>query len=234
VLLYDSGPSWGPHSDAGARVVLPYLRGEGITRLDALVISHEDSDHSGGARSVLEGMRTDRLVSSLPPEHALQGMAPYRLPCQAGQSWRWDGVRFTMLHPSEASYANPFATLNERSCVLRIDSARGSVLLTGDIGARSEAELLALGGLEADVVLVPHHGSGQSSSARFVDAVSASHALVSAGRGNRFGHPRPEVVERYLRTGRVLSTDTDGAITLRAGTPWTASTHRSAARRYWR
>src|SRR5437899_8143352 len=87
-------------SDSGSRVILPYLRGEGIDGLDALVVSHDDRDHSGGAGSVLEAMPVGLLWSSLSPDHALLAAPAWRAPCVAGRKWLWDGVSFEFLHPS--------------------------------------------------------------------------------------------------------------------------------------
>src|SRR3989475_2121690 len=102
-LLYDAGPAFNAFSDSGSRVILPYLRGEGIDSLDAFVLSHDDRDHSGGAGSVLEAMPVGALWSSLSPDHPLLAAPAWRAPCLAGRKWFWDGVSFDFLHPrSEA------------------------------------------------------------------------------------------------------------------------------------
>jgi competence protein ComEC len=243
-LVYDAGPAWGAGrtrgaestTDSGLRVVLPYLRGEGLDGLDAVVISHDDSDHAGGAVSVLQGLPTAMVLSSLERDHPAQALAPVRLPCQAGHSWNWDGVRFSLLHPSALQYSDPGATTNDRSCVLRIDAGGGSALLAGDIGRLAEQAMLRWPHeLRSDAILVPHHGSGASSSAAFVDAVAARHAIFSVGYLNRFGHPRPEVVERYVAAGgSIARTDRDGAVMLRLNSRGAAvETYRAAAPRYW-
>ena len=169
-LLYDAGPAYSPEADSGSRVILPFLRASGIAQLDAMVVSHDDNDHAGGAASVLAGLPVAAFYSSLPPDHAAWRAAPgYRLPCAAGQGWDWDGVRFELLHPAAASYARDRIKSNDRSCVLRIATAHGAVLLTGDIEVRSEQELLARAPekLRADVLVVPHHSSRTSSTAGF-------------------------------------------------------------------
>jgi competence protein ComEC len=131
--------------------------------------------------------------------------------CTAGDEWSWDGVRFRFLHPSPGF---PYLR-NESSCVLRIETVHGAALLTGDIGDVIEQRLLrdARADLRADVVLAPHHGSAGSSQPGFVRASGAGLVLVSAGHGNRFGHPRADVVQRWRESGaEVLNTADSGAI----------------------
>jgi len=241
VLLYDSGPSWGEQSDSGARVVLPFLRGEGVAVIDMLVVSHDDSDHSGGAASILRALPVAHLSSSLGADNPLnqRRIAPdaYRSVCAAGQRWQWDGVRFEFLHPNAALLGNPFLSGNDGSCVLRIQTASGSALLAGDIERASEQLLLAQQRerLKADVLLVPHHGSGTSSTAAFVAAVAPAQALFQVGYRNRFGHPRADVLRRYVEQGsNILRSDTHGAIRVRfADGAISVEKRRETARRYW-
>src|SRR5207237_6295568 len=113
-LLYDAGPAFGVESDSGSRVVVPALRGDGIARLDRVVLSHEDNDHIGGALSVMESFEVDVLASSLAATHPLNGLAPQARRCTAAERWEWDGVRFELLHPT----LNTAATRrNNLSCV---------------------------------------------------------------------------------------------------------------------
>jgi competence protein ComEC len=236
-LLYDAGPAYGAEADAGARVVVPFLRGEGLTRLDAVVVSHDDADHSGGAASVLRAVPTAVLWSSLDASHPVVAHAPVRLPCRAGPRWEWDGVAFGLLHPPAASYADPWRKSNSRSCVLRIDARGGAVLLTGDIEERDERALLAAGtALGASVMLAPHHGSATSSSPALLAAVRPAHAVFTVGYRNRFGHPKQEILARYLAMGAaVWRTDRDGAITVRLQPDAvTVSRYRDESPRYWR
>ena len=236
-LLYDAGPAYGPEADSGGRVVLPLLRASGIERLDALVLTHEDLDHLGGALTILESLPVDRIASSLPRAHPLHSLPALARPCGAGQSWSWDGVRFEMLHPVVHASLPQAARRNDRSCVVRVSTAGGSILLAGDIERGAEAELVARGAaLRSDVLLMPHHGSRTSSSAAFLEAVAPRWAVAAAGYRNRFGHPEAEVVQRYRDAGaRVLRTDLDGAVHVLLGTSVVhVQSERERSRRYWR
>lgn len=238
VLVYDSGPSWSGESDAGSRVVLPFLRGEGVARLDMLVVSHADDDHYGGAFSLAAAAAPARLLSPLPARDPLHLMVERSVPCEAGHAWAWDGVRFVVLHPPAPVPGEPRRRENDRSCVLRVAARGGSVLLTGDIEARSEAELVARGAwLESDVLLAPHHGSKSSSSAAFLDSVSARRAVFSVGHRNRHRHPDRAVLARYAARGTIVHrTDRDGAVHLRLPSvsgPWQAPRVQASGARYW-
>jgi competence protein ComEC len=230
-LLYDTGPAYGPDADSGGRVVLPLLRASGIERLDEMVITHEDTDHLGGALTVLEALPVGLVRSSLPRAHPLHAFTQAR-PCIAGDAWAWDGVRFEVLHPAQLA-----GRRNDRSCVMRIATQGGALLLTGDIERGAEAELVARrAGLRSDVLLMPHHGSRTSSSAALLEAVAPRWGIAAAGYRNRFGHPGPEVVERYRAAGaRVLRTDLDGAVHVLLGTSAVhVEPERDRRRRYWR
>ncbi len=230
-LLYDAGPRYSPESDAGHRVLVPLLAHLG-ERLDLLVLSHRDQDHIGGAQAVL-GMQPDaRLLSSLPPGHALTVGRQAEV-CAAGQSWVWDGVRFEVLHPLPGADLLHGAS-NALSCVLRIESAGASALLAGDIGVAQERELLARGLSPVDWLLVPHHGSKTSSSQAFVQALQPRLALVQAGWRNRFGHPAPEVVVRYrAQAVALLDSARCGALRWHSQTPAQWQCERETGRRYW-
>jgi competence protein ComEC len=231
-LLFDAGPAFGAESDSGTRIVVPFLRSVGVARLDAMVLSHEASDHAGGAASVLENLEVDMLASSLAPQHPLRALAPATARCARGLRWEWDRVQFEFLHPSQAGAP---ARRNNASCVLRVATAGGAMLLTGDIERSAEAAIPPAD-LRAEVVLVPHHGARTSSSPEFVAAAAPRWAVVSAGYRNRFGHPRPEVLERYRAAGAaILRTDRDGAVTVRLlQSGVSAHAERAVRARYWR
>ncbi|WP_225784217.1 DNA internalization-related competence protein ComEC/Rec2 [Xenophilus sp. Marseille-Q4582] len=161
-LLYDAGPRYSLESDAGHRVLVPLLRALG-ERPDLLVLSHRDSDHTGGAAAVLGMQPRMQVRGSLEPSHPLQALRP-QARCEAGQSWTWDGVRFEFLHPAAEDYARFAVRPNALSCVLRVSNGRSAVLLPGDIERVQEAALVARSReagvpLQAEVLLVPHHGT---------------------------------------------------------------------------
>lgn len=235
-LLYDTGPAYSPEADGGSRVILPYLRSRGIARLDALVISHSDTDHAGGARSLLGSVPVGWIASSLPPGHALlgAGFGARHVGCVAGQRWQLDGVEFEFLHPlaGDSTASKP----NARSCVLAIRFGQRAVLLGGDIEAPQERALLARAAerLRADVLLAPHHGSGTSSTPGFLDAVRPSVALFQVGYRNRYRHPKAEVVARYDARGiRVVRSDQAGAVSLAIDSAGIRLRRQCESPRYW-
>jgi len=237
-LLYDTGPQYSRDTDAGQRVLLPLLRRRGEPALDLLMLSHSDVDHVGGANAVLSNWPVREISSSLAPGHPLLHKGVPHRPCIAGQSWQWEGVRFSVLHPrAEALAADPAAKPtkpNWLSCVLRIEDAAGhSALLTGDAEAPQEAQMIAAdrAQLKAELLLVPHHGSRTSSSAAFLDAVAPRVAIVQAGYRSRFGHPAPDVMQRYAERGiAVMRSDRCGAWSWTAEAAWC---ERDRSRRYW-
>jgi competence protein ComEC len=231
-LLYDAGPAFGPEADSGGRIVAPLLRAQGVRGLDLLVLSHEDSDHLGGALTVLETFEVAAMASSLPRGHALNNLVAAPARCAAGTRWQWDGVQFEFLHPQPGWES---ARRNNQSCVLRVAAGTGSVLLTGDIERSAETSLIGKM-RKTDVLLVPHHGSRTSSSEEFIAAVAPRWAVVPAGYRNRFGHPAREVLERYGAAGvPVLRTDLDGAVHIVLKQNFTrVEAERALRPRYWR
>lgn len=227
-MIYDPGPLYSAESDAGERVVVPYLRYLGIPRVDLLLVTHSDTDHSGGAASVMAALQVDTVRSSV------NGLGGER--CAAGQSWVWDGVEFEVLHPAEAVYEAGTKS-NHLSCVLSVRAGGRRMLLTSDIEAPDEAALLARypGQLAADVLLVPHHGSKTSSTPAFIDTVSPQAAIIPVGYRSRFGHPKPEVVARYeARKIPLWRTDREGAVELRlSAAAIDISAWRKQHARYW-
>jgi competence protein ComEC len=231
-LLYDAGPRHANDSDAGQRVLVPLLRVLDV-RLDRLVLSHRDSDHTGGAAAVLAAQPDAELLSSLEDAHELQALRRSKR-CVAGQAWDWDGVHFELLHPSAEDYGKARRS-NALSCVLRISNGVQTVLLTGDIEKAQEARLvLENAALRADWLLVPHHGSKTSSTAPFLDAVAPHTALVQAGYRNRFGHPAPEVLTRYEeRSVQLLTSAHCGAASWHSAQPRQTRCERQVQARYW-
>ncbi|MEA3083158.1 MAG: competence protein ComEC [Paraburkholderia sp.] len=227
-LLFDAGP--GPESThAGERVVVPFLQAHGVTALDTLIISHADSDHSGGAPAVLDAIEVRQMVAALAPANPLWSNARQRgahtLRCAAGQRWQWDGVEFAMLWPD----AGPLqGKPNAHCCVLRVSTLPAAsnlpamaALLAADIEAPVERVLLARArdALRAQVLVVPHHGSKTSSTEPFLDSIDPLIALFQVGYRNRFHHPNAGVFERYkARHIELARSDADGAVRVDIGT----------------
>lgn len=241
-LLFDAGPRFSRESDAGHRTIVPLLRAQGV-KLDVLMLSHRDSDHTGGAKTVLTMHPQAKVITSVirPAELAAIGLPESSEPCYAGQSWTWDGVRFDVLHPAKNDLdSDKSPKPNAISCVLKItnDDASNpkSALLTADIEAPQEQVLLDLqaDSLVSTMLLVPHHGSKTSSTEAFLDTVKPRIAVVQAGYRNRFAHPRPEVMARYdERRIKTYLSPSCGAVTWKSDLPDVVICQRDVKRRYW-
>ena len=162
------------------------------------------------------------------------------LGCAAGQTWTWDDVRFDVLHPDAANYSEAKLKTNDRSCVVKVTAKSLSVLLTADVEAMSETDIIERyarrrEALKSDVLMMPHHGSLTSSSPEFIEAVAPKLAVINVGYRNRFGHPRDGVLSRYVeRNIPVLRTDWHGAITIDSSKGLTnIAKERDTRRRYW-
>lgn len=243
-LLFDAGPAWSRGNDAGASIVVPMLRRQGISRLDRVLISHRHMDHAGGLVGVLR---------ALPAAHVLGDHGFHEFidkPCQSGLRWTWDGYEFAVLHPPGAAIRKSGSrattvrarsarlAVNDRSCVLRVTGPGGSVLLPGDVESRGESALIesASSALRSDVLLVPHHGSRSSSTPAFLRSVQPSLAINSSGHRNRFSLPAADVVARYAASDiELVDTACVGGITvrLRAGQPPGLSHWRQSQLRFW-
>lgn len=211
LLVYDTGPAYASGFTAARASLLPFLAARGQDHIDRLILSNNDRDHAGGVDEVLAAMPVKELFSGEPV--ALDAARD----CRGGESWVWEGVRFTLLHPLPG---DSWAKANDRSCVLMISNGQWSLLLPGDIEADAEARLLERYGasLQAQIVVAPHHGSNSSSGEAFVKMVAPDWVLFSAGYRNRYGFPRPEVVQRWRAIGaRTLNSAEEGAIELRLG-----------------
>ena len=218
--LYDTGPRYSSDSDAGERIVLPYLRHRGIASLDGLLVSHLDTDHSGGTAAVLRGHPVQRTISSIPAAHPMFGGQPVER-CTAGAQWVDGPMGFTVLHPPAEDYERR-RTTNAMSCAILVTHGAHRLLLTGDIGVVEEAAIVARWpGLAAGWLAAPHHGSRSSSSASLLAAIGARDAVAQAGYRNRYGHPDPGVTARYADHGIALHrTDHAGALQWRLLPGW--------------
>ncbi len=213
VLVYDTGAKLSADFDLGSRVVAPFLQHKGIKQINQLMISHADNDHIGGAVSILQKFPTQEILIS--DQNYLREYGSTS--CHAGQSWTWDGVDFFVLHPVQQRY---YKKRNDRSCVLMVRAGKHKVLLTGDIESKAEQQLIAnySSHLQADILLVPHHGSKTSSSEEFIHTVNPKYALIPVGYKNQYGHPKEQVLQRYTEHGvQILSTELDGAISFKLG-----------------
>ena len=222
-LLVDAGglPS-SSFFDIGDRVVAPVLRDAGIRRLDYLALTHGDPDHIGGAPSIVREFRP-REVWEGTPVPRFEPLTLLRMAAQADGA-RWsnvyagdaaeiDGVHVIAHHPPPADWERQ-KVRNDDSLVLELRWRDVSLLLTGDIGRVPELSVgPALRSSRIRILKVPHHGSLTSSSWEFLKAAHPQIAVASAGRSNHFGHPVPEVLERYEALGaEVFRTDADGAV----------------------
>ena len=250
-VLFDTGLRGSATSDAGARTIWPFMRAQGIRKLDVMIVSHADIDHAGGARSLLASVPVEQSFSSfdllgyLRREAGLLGM-PGRLPplpramspCEQGMGWTVDGVDFEFVWPPSTPGSGRSARRtrpNDHACVLRVEGRHHSILLASDIGAVQEAALLERGLPATDVVLAAHHGSRNSSSPAFIRAMRAEHVVAQAGKWNRYGHPSPLVQKRWEQSGaRFWRTDAQGAVHVRSRADGLAADGaRQTWRRYW-
>lgn len=212
VVVFDTGPRYAPEADAGSRVLIPYLRSRAIPRIDLLVVSHQDIDHAGGARSLLGSMPVDRILSSVEATNPLLAGAHGVLRCEAGAHLRAGDIDLEVLSPPADLYERRSST-NSRSCVLRASLGGNSVLLTGDIPAREEARMAqSFVRRPVRLMLAPHHGSHSSSSEALLSWASPHWVSIQAGYRSRFGHPHPSVVARTLAHGAcIVRSDASGA-----------------------
>ncbi|MEM0963168.1 MAG: DNA internalization-related competence protein ComEC/Rec2, partial [Bacteroidota bacterium] len=223
-VLIDAGIR-SPYVDQGERVIVPHLDRFGIRRLDALILTHADADHIGGAQTVLEHVPVGRLVVNGASgesdlwANVLRTADSLRVPIDtvsAGDTLAVDpSVRVRVLGPS-----GPMGSTNDASIVLRMEHGRTRWLLTGDAEAAGEAAVVRRfgGALASDVVTVGHHGSQTSSTPALVEAAGRpSFAVVSVARRNRYGLPHEEPLGRWTATGAdVRLTSEDGAVWLRS------------------
>lgn len=242
-LLYDTGPVYTEHFDAGSAVLVPYLQSQGLGRVDRVVVSHSDSDHAGGLPGLLAATQVDLLLLG-EPEKYQAAAPPFVSPafpvanpslesCHEAEPWQWDKVTFSFL----TWPINPSDKANNHSCVLMVEYQGHRILLAGDIEKEVEYKLLQQQSLEpVTIVLAPHHGSRSSSTAAFVARTSPELVIYSAGYRNQHGHPHRDTIARYKAVGAMAAnTAFTGALEFNwdAGRLLEQRQYRQFSRRYW-
>jgi competence protein ComEC len=224
-LLVDTGGApFGGGIDIGRRVLAPALWARGIRALDAVLVTHGDPDHLGGAVAVVDDFRPRQIFEGIrlpqhpPTQELLREAARRRIPVsplRAGEVMRLDGVRLRLLHPPVPDWERR-RVRNDDSVVLEVVHGDVAMLLTGDISAETERAILPqLTPARVRILKVAHHGSRTSSSSELLESWRPQIAVISCGRGNRFGHPTRDVLQRLEAIGAtVLRTDLDGQITI--------------------
>lgn len=225
-LLIDGG-SMSPYFDNGRSVITPYLLKQGIRSLEAVILSHGDSDHMGGLPYILSHFQVSEVWDNGRSKetqvyrsylHLIDSLKIRHRILRAGDILHeFDPVKVFVLHPTEAFLAGTNHSANDASLSLKISYGNSDFLFAGDIETAGEQRVADFGKLvQCEVLKVNHHGSRTSSSSRFLDAISPEWSIISVGQFNRFHHPAPEVVERLKKFGtKVLRTDRESAIILR-------------------
>ena len=209
-LLYDTGFKSSNSFDTGDKVINPYLKANNIKLLDKVIISHYDIDHRGGFQSINSNYTIKQIITSNTNKIKNSNL------CQYGDKWIWDGIVFSIIHPNKKWLKKKYSE-NNNSCVLKIDNGNNVTIVAGDIEKETEKYLLEKHPsiLDADILLVPHHGSLTSSSEQFIKKVSPKIAIISSGFKNRFNLPHLEVLDRYKNNNiKTLDTKCSGAIEL--------------------
>jgi competence protein ComEC len=228
-LVYDTGAKFSDSFNAGAAVVVPYLRQSNIDVLDLLVVSHGDNDHIGGSGAILADFPETTVLTSVPEKFNHPSVGK----CLAGQRWHWNGIRFAILHP-ELGFGS---TRNNLSCVLKISRGQQVILLTGDIEREAETHLIGKYGkqLSATVLVAPHHGSRSSSTKEFIHMVQPELVLFPTGYRNRFSFPNEDIIKRYAAEN-IQSYDTarHGAVLIRFDKSGiSVNSYRQVRKRFW-
>lgn len=223
-VLFDTGPP------AGAEAVLAALRQHGVGSIDLLVLSHAHLDHIGGALRVLDEVPVREVLDSGVPHTTRtyrqllerfiklreEGKLTYRLARRGMKIPLGPRTTLEVLAPEEPLISGSRSDVNANSVVVRLVHGKLAFLFPGDAERETEERLLGSGAdLRAEVLKVPHHGSRHASTSALLTRVRPAFALISCGRGNDYGHPAPETLERLAAVkARILRTDVDGAIAL--------------------
>ena len=219
-VVIDGGPRT-PDSDAGRRIVVPFLRRQGAGRLSLVVATHGDADHLGGLPAIVDAFSPELVLEPGEPLGRplyLEFLASVEAararwhPARTGDRIELDGVTLEVLSPDTQWLALPL-DVNEHSVVLRVTYGAVRLLLQGDAGMPVEARLAGTVG-PVDLLKVGHHGSASATSDEWLDELAPHDAVISVGRRNTYGHPAPDVLERLARHGvAIFRTDRNGTIT---------------------
>jgi competence protein ComEC len=224
LLIDAAGVPFGGSLDIGARVLAPALWHRGIRSLDALLLTHGDPDHIGGAATLIDVFRPRHLWEGIVvPRHEPSSAVRIRAAAagasaallRAGRQWIWDNATIRVLHPPEPDWERP-RIRNDDSVVMEVRYGDVAILLTGDISRDVERAIAPqLTPARWRVLKVGHHGSRTSTSVQLLESWRPQLALISAGRGNSFGHPTADVLRRLDAIGATtLRTDLHGQITV--------------------
>ncbi|OGV25709.1 MAG: DNA internalization-related competence protein ComEC/Rec2 [Legionellales bacterium RIFCSPHIGHO2_12_FULL_37_14] len=188
MLLYDTGGAFYQGGDWASITIIPYLIARRVKHLDAMVISHQDLDHRGGMSSIEKNFKIKDLWVN-DPNYYHKGES-----CHNGASWEWDKVYFRFFALPKIGLSR-----NNTCCVLQIKSPYGAILIPGDIEKSAEDYLVQHYGkdLEANYLIVPHHGSKTSSSIAFLQTVNPTEAFISSGLNNKFHFPHSKTLATY-------------------------------------
>ncbi|WP_245537522.1 DNA internalization-related competence protein ComEC/Rec2 [Salinicoccus carnicancri] len=219
-VLIDTGGKFYPEENRfplSEKTVLPYLKESGIDRLDMMVLSHMDLDHTGEALHILQNRQVDHIYVN-PGDPAFQewyhteGIGDYEgdfVNAMEIKEVNIGGIRMKKLFPEE----NPGGDdSNQHSIVMMVNTGGFNFLFTGDADSQMEENMIEMyGHLEMDVLKLAHHGSNTSTGERFIQNTDFSYAVISAGADNRYGHPHPEVIGR-LKHARIFDTSEHGMV----------------------
>ena len=224
-LLFDAGGRFGPDVDAGGRIVAPALAALGVTQLERVIVSHADTDHAGGLDSVLARVSAGDVLGPPSIQHTERR-------CRAPEAWTWDGVEFEVLWPNSSLPAD--ASRNRGSCVLRVRAATGvTAVVPGDVDRYVERRL-APAIADAELMIAGHHGSRSSSGRAWVRHARSRHVVFAAGVPSPFGHPHPEVIERWTAEGaKPWTTGATGHLTWRSDAPAEMASWRALHGAWW-
>jgi len=219
---FGSGQAHG--SDPGEDAVSPYLWSRGFQRIDVVALTHAHQDHLGGLFAILENFKVNALwigrevASSQQKQLEAVALAKGTKVVHElrGEHFNWDGAQLAFLWPQIVPEEVAPSAKNDDSLVFRVQYGQRSFLLPGDAEKSSERTILsetAPEALRADILKIGHHGSKNSTTPEFLDAVQPTLAIISAGEENPYGHPSAALLERLQQAGvPVLRTDLNGAI----------------------